>query len=269
MVSSHSGTPLVLGQATGNTDSLDSPRPKLGGSHHLPPYSILCVTLPHLHPNVIFSQDSQSGVPKLSRFALPRLWASITSCSNLWLGWSLKKSCSSPWELSNAMLHSTYWRWIQVDSQLLVVGSLVWLSALLLPITWVIDVQMAHTRPIWTSTLQNISNGIRNTPMWGVLTPTIKLWVFKSPRGLQIPTFGSVSFILTLSPKWGCDRAHVESNGLLPRTCLPHWLGNLCDGSNHMENKLCIYKVSSNICTYWLGCIVPANSHIVHSTLSG
>jgi hypothetical protein len=39
----------VLGQATGNTDSLDSldlPRPGLGGSHHLPPYSILYVATP-------------------------------------------------------------------------------------------------------------------------------------------------------------------------------------------------------------------------------
>ncbi len=31
-----------------------------------------------------------------------------------------------------------------------------------------------------------------------VLTPTIKLWVFVSPGGLQAPNFGSVSFILTL-----------------------------------------------------------------------
>jgi len=42
--------------------------------------------------------------------------------------------------------------------------------------------------------------------MQGVLTLAIKLRVFGSPGGLQVPTFGSVSFILTLSPKWGCDR---------------------------------------------------------------
>jgi hypothetical protein len=41
--------------------------------------------------------------------------------------------------------------------------------------------------------------------MWGVLTPAIKLWVFGSLRGLQVPTFGSVNFILTLASKWGCD----------------------------------------------------------------
>ncbi len=43
LVSSQSKSLLVLGQATGNTDSLDSPRPRLEGSHHLPPYSILYV----------------------------------------------------------------------------------------------------------------------------------------------------------------------------------------------------------------------------------
>ncbi len=64
---------------------------------------------------------------------------------------------------------------------------------------------MAYARPFWTSTLQDLSNGIKNTPMQGVLTPAIKLWVFESPKGLQVPTFGSVNFILTLSPKWGCD----------------------------------------------------------------
>jgi hypothetical protein len=48
-------------------DSLDSPRPGLGGSHHLPPYSILYVTSREPHPNGTFSRDSQGGVPKLSR----------------------------------------------------------------------------------------------------------------------------------------------------------------------------------------------------------
>jgi hypothetical protein len=53
----------------------------------------------------------------------PRLWASITSCSNFGLGWGLKKSCSFLWELSNAMLHSYCIRRIRVDSWLLMVGS--------------------------------------------------------------------------------------------------------------------------------------------------
>ncbi len=50
------GAPLVLGQATGNTDTQDSPWPKLAGSHHLPPYSILCSLRRSLHPNDYFSE---------------------------------------------------------------------------------------------------------------------------------------------------------------------------------------------------------------------
>jgi hypothetical protein len=104
-------------------DSLNSPRPGLGGSHHLPPYSILCVTSPHLHPNGSFSRDSQNGIPKLSRFGLPGLWTFITSCSDLRLGWGLKQTCSSPSKLSNGLSHSTFTHRDRVDSWLLVVGS--------------------------------------------------------------------------------------------------------------------------------------------------
>ncbi len=45
---------LVLRRATGNTDTQDSPRPGLGGSHHLPPYSILCDSPRSPHPNGYF-----------------------------------------------------------------------------------------------------------------------------------------------------------------------------------------------------------------------
>ncbi len=38
-------------------------------------------------------------------------------------GWSLKKTCSSPRELSNGVLHSTYTHRGRVDSRLLVIGS--------------------------------------------------------------------------------------------------------------------------------------------------
>jgi hypothetical protein len=41
--------------------------PDSGVSHHLTPYSILCDSPWHPRPNVTFSQDSQVGVPKLSR----------------------------------------------------------------------------------------------------------------------------------------------------------------------------------------------------------
>jgi len=113
----------VLGQTTNTLDSLDSPRPELGGSHHLPSYSIIFVSPPHLHLNGTFSQDSQSGVLKLSRFGLPGLWAFKTSHSDLWLGQGLKQTCNFPWEISNGVLHFNYTHRNRVDSWLLVVGS--------------------------------------------------------------------------------------------------------------------------------------------------
>jgi hypothetical protein len=97
--------------------------PDSGGSHHLPPYSILCNSTRGLHPNGYFSRDSQDGVPKLSRFGLPGLWASITSRLELGSGRGLNQSCISPRELFNAMFHSRFRRREEVDSRLLVVGS--------------------------------------------------------------------------------------------------------------------------------------------------
>jgi hypothetical protein len=113
----------MLGQAIVNTDSFDSPRPELGGSNHLPPYSILCVCPRHLHPNGFLSRDSQGGVLKLSRFGLLGLWELITPSSDLRLGWGLKKTCSSLQQLSNGVSHSTCTHRGRVDSRLLVVGS--------------------------------------------------------------------------------------------------------------------------------------------------
>jgi hypothetical protein len=104
-------------------DSFDSPRLGLGGSHHLPPYSILCVRSQRLHPNGFLSWDSQSGIPKLFQFKLPGLWTTIISRLDLRSGRGLNQTCSPPQELSNTMLHFTCQRWIRVDSQLLVVGS--------------------------------------------------------------------------------------------------------------------------------------------------
>jgi hypothetical protein len=53
----------VLGPAMGNTDTQDSPRPGLGGSHHLPPYSILCDSPRDPHPNG-FSFPGLPGLPR-------------------------------------------------------------------------------------------------------------------------------------------------------------------------------------------------------------
>ncbi len=58
----------------------------------------------------------------MSRFGLPKLCEFITLCSDLQLGWGLKQTYSSPWELSNGVLHSTCTHRGWVDSWLLVVS---------------------------------------------------------------------------------------------------------------------------------------------------
>ncbi len=82
-VRSHLGTPLGVGTSHGHLDSLDSPRPGLGGSHHLPPYSILCSSRWRLHSNGSFSRDSQGEVLKLSRVGVLGLWELISPGSDL------------------------------------------------------------------------------------------------------------------------------------------------------------------------------------------
>ncbi len=159
-----------------NSDSLDSPRPRLGGSHHFSPYSILCSSSRDLHPNGSFSRDSQSRIPKLSRFGLLGLWTLITPRPKLRSGRGLNQSYSSFRQLSNGVLHFTRTHQNRVDSRLLVVGSqTVRLPTLLSTITCAGDVQMAHARSFWTSTFQDLSNDIKNASMWGVLTPAIVL----------------------------------------------------------------------------------------------
>jgi len=113
----------VLGLTTGNTDTQDSPRPGLGGSHHLPPYSILYNSPWRLHPNGYFSRDSRVGVTKSRQMGLPRLWSPITLRADLGSRCGLKQSCISRRELSNAMLHSRIGHREKVYSRLLVVGS--------------------------------------------------------------------------------------------------------------------------------------------------
>ncbi len=112
----------MLGRTTGNTDTQDSPWPGLGGSHHLPPYSILCSSRRRWHPNGYFSRDSHVGV-KLSRVGVPGLWTPISPDYRVWSQCGLKQSCSPRRELFNAVSHSQIGCWEEVDSRILVVGS--------------------------------------------------------------------------------------------------------------------------------------------------
>jgi hypothetical protein len=107
----------------GNTDILDSPRPGLRGSHHFPPYSILCTSPQGPHPNGFLSRDSHLGVPKLPKLGLSRLWNPITLRANLESKCGLKQSCSPRRELFNSMSHAIYRQVNRVDSPLFLVES--------------------------------------------------------------------------------------------------------------------------------------------------
>jgi hypothetical protein len=116
----HSWSILVHGR---NTDSEDSPWPRLGVSHHLPPYSILYAWPRDQHPNVILSLDSQVGVLKFPKVGFLQLWGPIILCANLRLRWNVKQSCSPHRELSNHMWHATYTQGNWDDSWLLLIKS--------------------------------------------------------------------------------------------------------------------------------------------------
>ncbi len=119
----HSWSTFGARTSHGHSDTQNSPPPGLGGSHHLPPYIILCASPQGSHPNGFLSQDSHLGVPKFPQLRLLQLWGHITYYADLWLQWGLKQSCSPCQDLSNSMSHVGYTQGNWVDSWHLVVGS--------------------------------------------------------------------------------------------------------------------------------------------------
>jgi len=61
----------------GNMDTQDSPRPELGGSHHLPPYSILYTSPRGPHPNGFSLPGLPSGSPEIAKIALAGTLATL------------------------------------------------------------------------------------------------------------------------------------------------------------------------------------------------
>ncbi len=108
----------MLRRATSNTDTQDSPRPRLGRSHHLPPYSILCTSPQGPHPNGF----SLSGLPS-GNFEIAPARTSATLEPHNFARCNLKQSCNSCRELSNGMSHVACRQVNRVDSRLFLVGS--------------------------------------------------------------------------------------------------------------------------------------------------
>jgi len=193
--------PRVLGQATST----------LTHKTHHDPDSGEAITFPH----IVFSAPLRGGYIQMALFpgtpnlesrncpetipvGVPRLWELISPDCQVWSRRGLNQSYSSLWELSNAMLHSWFGFREEVDSRLLVVGNQ---TASLTPgpsfahnlgykcpsdqCEAILDIYTSrpfqrhqenpNARPFWTSTLQDLSNDIKKTPMQGVLVSAVEL----------------------------------------------------------------------------------------------
>jgi len=120
------GHPWVLGQATGT----------LTHKTHHDPDSGEATTFPH----IVFSAPLHGDYTRMAHFprtpklesrncpktvpvGVSELWELITPDCRVWSRRGLNQSCSPRRDLSNAMLHSQFGGWNEVDSWLLVVGN--------------------------------------------------------------------------------------------------------------------------------------------------
>jgi len=179
----------VLGRATGNTDTQDSPWPELGGSHHLPPYSILCTSPWGPHPNDFLSRDSQVGVLKSPKLRLLWLWSPIILQAELGSRCGLKQSCIPCRELSNGMSYAICRQVNRVDSWLFMVGSQ---TANLIPglsfgHNLCFKCPNEHCKPILNIYVPRNFQWYKERHKPLNLTPEIVLWNFGSPPKLYLP----------------------------------------------------------------------------------
>jgi len=126
VVSSHSGTPLGVGTSHGHFGPQDTPQPGLGGSHHLPPYSILYDTPPRVHQMALFPGTlklESRNCPEIVSGGVLKLWELITPDCQVWLQRGLNQTYSPRRDLSNDVSHFQFGGREEVDSRLLVVGS--------------------------------------------------------------------------------------------------------------------------------------------------
>jgi hypothetical protein len=126
VVSSHSGTHSSVGTSHGHFGPRNTPRPGLGGSHHLPPYSIFCDAHRDYIQMALFP-----GTPKLEsrncpetvQGGVPGLWELITPDFQVWSRRGPNQTCSPRRDLSNDVSHSQFGGQQEVYSRRLVVGS--------------------------------------------------------------------------------------------------------------------------------------------------
>ncbi len=174
LVSSHLETLLVLGQATGNIDSFDSPRPELGEATTFP-HIVFSTLLNRTYIRMaLFQRRSPENIlvwtPKTLGVHISQLRPPIgmRSEANLQLSSRAFQRCVALHLHAPGLGRFPTFNGRESNRQF---DS--W--PFFLSITCAVNVQMAHARPFLTSTLQDLSNGIKNTSIRGVLTPAIKL----------------------------------------------------------------------------------------------
>jgi hypothetical protein len=69
-------------------------------------------------PKCHFVPGLPSGTPEIPKVRTPTTFGPITSCVDLLLRWSLKHKCSSCWELSSSMWHTTFTQGNRGDSRI-------------------------------------------------------------------------------------------------------------------------------------------------------
>ncbi len=110
-----------------NSNSQDSPQPKLGGSHHLPPYNILCAWARDQHPNVILSSKCHfvlglpSESPEIPTIGILAILGAHNFACKPPIKMSFETKLQPYQELSIGMSHATCWKENRGDSRLLVV----------------------------------------------------------------------------------------------------------------------------------------------------
>ncbi len=147
------GALSVLGRATGNTDTQDSPRLGLGGSHHLPPYSILCTSPWGPHPNGF----SLSGLPSGSLEIAPTRTFTTLEPHNFARRARIEVRSQAKLQLSSRAFQRYVARCLQTRKSgrfptFLGQKSNWQFDYRLLAITCVSDVQMSNESPFQTST---------------------------------------------------------------------------------------------------------------------
>ncbi len=126
MVSSHSGTPLVLGQVTGTCDHKTHHSPDSG---EVTTFPHIVFSAPHFGDYIqmaLFPRTPKlesRNCPKTIPSGVPGLWMLITPDCRVWSWRGVNKTCSPRQDLSNTMSHSPFGGREEVDSRLLVVGS--------------------------------------------------------------------------------------------------------------------------------------------------